>query len=157
MGDNLPTKFDAELRHRFLAYYALTGQLQKSAQECGISPATVRSLQKKDPDFAAAMEEAKEDFKEAIERELIRRAVMGWDEPVYQKGELVGEVRKYDSNLLAMLIKKLDPTYKERHEVSVNVSPGVLAVPAAESKEDWEKRHAVDADFQEVDEEEQDG
>lgn len=140
----LPTKFDAEARQRFLQFYALTGQLQKSAQEVGVAASTVRSLRKKDPDFDAAMTEAQEDFKEAVEREVLRRAVMGWDEPVYQKGELVGEVRKYDSNLLALLIKKLDPSYKEKHQVELNVSPGVLAVPATESADEWEKRNAIE-------------
>jgi hypothetical protein len=38
-----------------------------------------------------------------IEDEMLRRGVEGWDEPVYQKGELVGHVRKYSDQMLAQL------------------------------------------------------
>jgi len=150
MSDNLPTKFDAELRHRFLQVYALTGQIQKSAQTVGISPTTVRNLAKKDTEFADALAEAKADFAEAVEREVVRRAVMGWDEPVYQKGELVGEVRKHSDQLLMMLMKKLDPSYKEGFQVDVNIGGGLLAAPAKETAEEWEKRNSLDADFDEI-------
>lgn len=147
----LPTKFDAELRLRFLQLYSLCGQIQRSAQECGISPTTVRKLAKKDPDFAEAMAEALCDYKEAVERELVRRAVLGYDEPVYQKGEQVGTIRKHSDRLLELLIKKLDPSYKEKAEVDVNVTGGVLAIPATESKDDWAKRNAVEAEYEEED------
>jgi len=156
MVDNLPIKFDADARHRFLQYYALTGQIQKSAREIGISPATVRRVAKQDPAFKEAMEEAKQDFVEAMEREVVRRAVMGVDEPVFQQGEQVGEVRKYSDALLMMLMKKLDPTYKEKHQIDVSLGGGILAVPAQEAEDEWEKRNSIDADYAVVDEEEPD-
>jgi len=158
MSDRLPVKFTADARHRFLMLMRLTGQLQKAAHDVGISPTTVRELVKKDADFAAALAEAKEDFKEAVEREVLRRAVMGWEEPVYQQGLLAGTVRKYDSNLLAMLIKKLDPSYKEKSTVDVNLTGGILAAPVVDTEDDWRKRNAVEAEFEDtVDElEEQD-
>lgn len=150
MSDNLPTKFDADLRQRFLTLYRLTGQLQRAARETGISPTTVRDLKKKDPAFLAAMDEAYEDFKEGLEKELLRRAIMGWEEPVYQQGQLAGTVRKYDARLLELAVKRHIPEYKEKTQVEVTAKPGLLAVPTRESEEDWEKRHAVDADFEEV-------
>ena len=152
MSDNLPTKFDADMRHRFLQYYALTGQLVKSSREIGISPTTVRTLRKNDPAFDEAMQEAADEFRESIEREVLRRAVFGVDEPVFQGGEEVGTKRVYSDALLMMAMKKFDPSYKETHQVDVNVSPGVLAVPMTESEEDWEKRNAVEADYDTIDE-----
>ena len=155
MSDNLPTKFDADLRRRFLELYRLTGQLQKSARECGISPSTVRDHLKNDLAFKDAYDEAYGDFKEAIEREALRRAIMGWEEPVYQQGVLAGTVRKYDSPLLQLILKRHIPEYKEKHQVDVNLNAGVLAVPEKESEDEWERRHAVEAEFEEQDDEQE--
>ena len=147
----LPTKFDADRRLAFLRALSLTGQLNKSATAVGVSPSTVRKLQKADPDFADAYQEALDEYREWVEREVVRRAVEGWDEPVFQKGEQVGEVRKHSDALLMMLMKKLDPAYKEKHQVDVNIGGGILAVPAAESVDEWERRHRVeDAEYEDV-------
>lgn len=152
---NLPIKFTADARARFLDVYRVTGQLQRSAQAAGVAPSTVRQHKKDDPEFLAALEEAYEDFRESLENEAMRRALMGWEEPVYQKGEQVGTIRKYDTRLLELMLKRHIPEYKEKHQVDVNVSPGTLAVPTQDSEEDWEKRHAEDATFEEIREEQE--
>jgi hypothetical protein len=134
--------FDANRRNRFLALYRLTGQLQRSAQEAGISPKTVRQHIREDLDFADAVKESYDDYREALEGEAVRRAIMGWEEPVYQQGILAGTVRKYDSRLLELLLKRHIPEFKEKFEHNVNISPGILAVPEdPESKEVWEKQY----------------
>lgn len=127
---NALVKFDADRKLRFLMLYRLTGQLQRSARECGISPATVREHLQDDLDFRNAVDEAYSDFKELVEAEVMRRAIMGWDEPVYQQGMLAGSVRKYDSRLLELLAKRHIPEYKEKFEISGNVTAGILATPA---------------------------
>lgn len=144
MSDNLPAKFDADMRMRWLAIYRLCGQIQRACHEVGISPSTVRSLLKNDPDFKDAVDEAYGDFKEQLERELLRRAVMGWEEPVFQQGVLAGTIRKYDSRLLELAIKRHLPEYKESFNVDHNVSGGVLVVPQIESKDDWEKQNCIE-------------
>ncbi|MFN8525102.1 MAG: hypothetical protein U0821_18555 [Chloroflexota bacterium] len=54
----------------------------------------------------------------AAESELFRRAVEGWEEPVYQGGELVGHSRRYSDSLLKLLLQSRDPaTYRERLQV----------------------------------------
>lgn len=142
--------FDADRKARFLRNYRLTGQIQRSAQEAGISPSTVRQHIKEKPDFAEAVQEAYSDFKEAIESEIMRRAIMGWEEPVYQQGLLAGSVRKYDSRLLELLAKRHIPEYKEKFEHHHNIAPGILAVGKdPDSKQVWEEEHGV-ADFEEL-------
>lgn len=131
--------FDADRKAWFLRNFKLCGQLQRSAQECGISPTTVRKHIRDDPDFKDAYDEAYGDFKEAIESEIMRRAIMGWEEPVYQQGILAGTVRKYDSRLLELLAKRHIPQYKEKHQVDHNIGGGILAVPIAQTAEEWEK------------------
>jgi len=51
------------------------------------------------------------------ENEADRRAIEGVEEPVYQKGKLVGKVRKFSDALLMFRIKKLNPAYRDRVEL----------------------------------------
>ncbi len=44
---------------------------------------TFRDARASDPDFAAAWDAALEDARAAVEYELHRRAVEGWEEPIY--------------------------------------------------------------------------
>lgn len=139
--------FDPDRKARFLQLMRLTGQLQRSAQEAGIAPSTVRAHLKADPDFKAAHEEAYGDFKEYIESEIQRRAIMGWEEPVFQQGELAGTVRKYDSRLLELLAKRHIPEFKEKYEVNHNVSGGILVTPQQNlPAEEWAKSQEVQPD-----------
>lgn len=137
-------RFDADRKARFLFNLKLTGQLQRSAQEAGISPRTVRQHLKDDPDFKEAYDEAYEDFKEGIETEIMRRAIMGWEEPVYQQGVLAGTVRKYDSRLLELLAKRHIPAYKEKQLPTDGVPIGILVVPESQGADDWEAKHGLD-------------
>lgn len=141
-GTNHPVKFDADRKARFLTIYRLTGQLQRAARETGISPSTVRAHLKEDLDFRAAADEAYGDFRESVEGEVMRRAIMGWDEPVYQQGMLAGSVRKYDSRLLELLVKRHIPEFREKFEIAATITPGTLAVPAQGS---WERYQEVEA------------
>jgi len=134
-GDRLV--FDTERKIHFLRQVAVTGALQKSARKSGVSPSTVKAHLVSDPAFQAAYEEALDDFKEVIEGEVYRRAIVGWEEEIYQQGEFVGTVRKFDQKLLEMLAKKFMPEYREKHEVTHNVAPGVLAVPVRQSESEW--------------------
>lgn len=148
MSENAVVKFDADRKARFLFNLKLTGQLQRSAQEAGISPRTVRQHLKDDPDFKDAYDEAYEDFKEGIETEILRRAIMGWEEPVYQQGILAGMVRKYDSRLLELLAKRHIPAYKEKNAPTDGMPVGILVVPEQAKAVDWEKRHSLDPDME---------
>jgi hypothetical protein len=124
--------------------YRLTGQIQRASHESGVSPATVKEHLKSDIDFRNAADEAYGDFKESVESEIMRRAIMGWDEPVYQQGVLAGSIRKYDSRLLELLAKRHIPEYKEKFEVSGSITAGILAVPAQKAWADFVEAEVVD-------------
>lgn len=54
-----------------------------------------------------------------LEREAWRRAVEGWEEPVYPKGQLVGTVRLYSDTLLALLLRAARPKrYREQVDLA---------------------------------------
>ena len=65
------------------------GTLAPAARAVGLPPSAVYSRKNSDADFAAAIEEAQEEIYDETERELMRRAVDGIEEPVIHKGQLM--------------------------------------------------------------------
>lgn len=92
----------------------------------GVSYGSFNNERKKDPEFAAAIMEAKRLYTELIEGTIHCRAIDGWKEPVFGKidkvykdedGNLVkesttgvvGHVTKYDNKLLLAMAKRFMP------------------------------------------------
>jgi hypothetical protein len=99
---------------RFLEEFARYGYLLAGARAAGVSRDSVYKWRKRYPTFNALMEEAEQDATDAIRIEVHRRAVVGWDEPVYQGGKKVGVIHKYSDRMLELLVKSKDPSFKER-------------------------------------------
>lgn len=89
---------------------------------------TFKDMRKDDPEFAMAVEESMEEARGRLEAELYRRGVEGWDDPVFQRGEQVGTIRKYSDRLLEIQAKaKLGPEYREQARVE-HAHAGVFAI-----------------------------
>lgn len=109
----------AEKKRAFLAAYAQCGNVSHAARLAGISRETHYEWLTKDSNYAAAFQQADAQAADALELEARRRALEGWEEPVYQKAQLVGTVRRYSDTLLIFLLKGARPEkYRERHEIS---------------------------------------
>lgn len=96
----------------FLASYRITGKVQRSAALAGVSCRAIQKWRQEFPEFEEEFRESHIAWVEHLKTEIYRRAVEGWDEPVYQKGELVGTVRKFDSKLLMYLTSQADPSFR---------------------------------------------
>lgn len=108
-----------ETRQKFLAAYALTGNLSEGARVAGISRNTVYDLARADRSFRKQMRDARAAAADALEAEARRRAVDGWDDPVFFMGNEVGSVRKYSDTLLVLLLKAAKRNkFRDRTEVS---------------------------------------
>ena len=98
-----------------LAALAETGNVTEATTIARINRDTHYDWLKTDPDYAKAAESAMESAADRLEREALRRAVEGVEEPVYQGGKKVGVVQKYSDTLLIFLLKGARPhKYKER-------------------------------------------
>jgi hypothetical protein len=98
----------------FLAAFAETGVVYKAAEAAGLSRAS-HSNWMKESSYAAEFEQLHEEVCEKLEAEAMRRAVDGYQEPVYQGGVLVGHKMKYSDNLLIFMLKAMRPEkYRER-------------------------------------------
>jgi hypothetical protein len=103
----------------FLEALALCGHVGHAAKAIGFSTFILYLHRRSDPAFAQAWEQAIEIAMDTVlEPEAIRRAVEGFDKPVYHRGEQIGVERLYSDTLLIFLLKgwKSD-RYKERSEI----------------------------------------
>jgi hypothetical protein len=54
---------------------------------------------------------------ELLETEMRRRAPVGWDEPVFHAGKVVGHIRKFSDTLLIFALKAERPEkYRDHYE-----------------------------------------
>lgn len=84
-----PTKFTEERQVAYLQELARTGLKQRSAAAAGVSYRNVVTYRKIDKEFRRQCEMAEAIFAERLAAEATRRGCEGWEEPVYQKGEIV--------------------------------------------------------------------
>ncbi|HHN74656.1 MAG TPA: hypothetical protein ENK10_05440 [Acidobacteria bacterium] len=130
-----------------------------AARAAGIAPSTVYAWRRTDEAFAAALEGAEALRADLIEGEAIRRAVHGWDEPVYHRGELVGYVRRYSDSLLDRLLRGYLPErYRDRASVEQHVTgdlPPTIVLPAEMSVDEWRARY-VEGECERIDDDDAD-
>jgi hypothetical protein len=117
----------------------------------GVSPTQWKRLRKDFPVLEELAGMAKEFYRQSIRRTIHNRAVEGWDEPVFFKGEEVGCIRRFSDRLLEMHAKRHCPEYRDRGQLDVNVSGGVLVVhetgmTAEEFKAQRRKQQAIDGE-----------
>lgn len=116
------------LKKQFLDAFAQHGNVSAAARAAGVGRSTVYQWQEHDEDFAAAFREAEILARDAVDEEIHRRGVLGWDDPVYQGGARVGTIRKFSDTLLIFLAKGLMPEkYKDRVEHSGQIAAPVKA------------------------------
>jgi hypothetical protein len=104
----------------FLAALRRNGVITTACEAAGVGRTTVYDKRNADPVFAAAWDEALIEAADRIEAEVIRRAVDGYDAPVWYKGELVGVNREFSDQLAQFVLKGHKPEkYKERIQIDI--------------------------------------
>ena len=114
----------------FLAALAESGNVRLACDAVRIERSTAYRLRDSDVVFAQAWSNAHSQAADVLEEEARRRAIEGWDEPVFGSlgyrlgsGE-IGTVRKYSDTLLIFLMKGANPErYRERQSVELS-GPG---------------------------------
>ena len=110
--------FIVELRKHGIATAAARAASPHASPKYGCL-ASFKEARRRDPQFCTQWDEAVEEAAARIEGELHRRAVEGWDEPVFQKGEMVGTIKRYSDRLLEILAKGVRPDKYGRTDVHV--------------------------------------
>lgn len=100
------------------------GNVSKACAAADISRTAAYAWKDEDAEFSEAWDDVVESTTEQLEGEAYRRAYEGWEEPVYQKGEQVGTVRRFDSTLAMFILKGRKPeTYRDNAKIELG-GPG---------------------------------
>ena len=119
---------DSPWRPIYLEVLAATGVLIAAADAIGISRQAALQARAADPALEEAVQSALDQYRRVLHDEAHRRAVLGWDEPVFGgqfKDMVVGYVRKYDPRLLELMLKRHDPEFRVDKDRSVTVTGAV--------------------------------
>jgi len=153
-GNRKPgTKVTEKVREDFLTYLAATGMHAHAAVYAGVVPKTIIEHRHADPEFDDRVLAAESWYRETIQSEVRRRAT-GYKKPLSYQGKLTGDtVEEYDSKMLELEARRVEPGYRDKAAVDVNVAPGgVVAVgQQAQSTEEFLERYrevAEDAEFE---------
>lgn len=121
----------------FLAAYARCGNITAAAKaaKCHRNSHYMWMEEKEDENegehYPTLFEEASDTAVERMEAEADRRALEGYDEPVFYEGEQCGTKRRYSDVLLIFRLKALRPEkYRDRSEVRTD---GTMTLRIAET------------------------
>lgn len=124
----------------------IAGNVTEAAKAAGVDRRTINRWRQDDPAFAAAWESASEEAWDRLEREALRRAVDGWDDPVFYEGVQVGSRKVYSDRLAELVIKaKRAKEYREKPTLDVNLSGNVTVAIDLSSVLGNEERKVEDA------------
>lgn len=93
----------------FLAALSSSANVSLSCQTAGVSRASVYAAKQSDPDFAQAWALAMQTALDALEAELISRAIEGTQNTQYYHGKPIGTVTSYSDTLAMFLLKAHRP------------------------------------------------
>lgn len=94
---------------KWLRTFELTGSPSAASAACNIDRTTPFRAAETDKVFRVAWQERKYAGVDVLEQSARLRAIIGWDEPVFHEGEVVGYKRKFSDRLLAELLRARNP------------------------------------------------
>lgn len=117
------TAFTHERKNRYLAVLQETGERSLARADVGIGKTTVYEHRSSDKLFRDAEDEALRQHAAVYSTEMKRRAVQGYQEPVYgSQGPgagigIVGHLTRYSDRLLLELARRYEPEYTPRTKI----------------------------------------
>ncbi len=112
---------------RFFAVLAQTHNVSQACAAIGVSRTWMYKLKESDDYIATLWEEALGIFNDGLLAEALDRALHGWDEPVFYKGEQIGWRRRFSDRLMELALRGAFPEkYKDRAEVQQHHSGGAI-------------------------------
>lgn len=140
-------RFDRDQRDVFLQAFALSGLIFKACRAAGIVQETYRRWQRDNIEgFADEAEEAKAVYRESLEAEIHRRAVDGVPVPLLggkDRDKIIVTVQEYSDRLLEFHAKRHIPEYREKQQIDLNMTGGVIAIPVPiKNDKAWETEYS---------------
>lgn len=148
-------KLDDRAKGVFLAEYGEHGRIGHAAAAAGVTAQTVRRHMEHDPEFAEACVAAEHSYRDRLLEHHQNLVFEGTTKVTYDRqGNVVSEEKIYPIRLIELELKAHDERYREKRDIDVKVSGGVLIAPAeVASIDDWESRFSgttIEGEAQEV-------
>ena len=102
-----------DIRKKFIDAIREHRSITKACEAVGKGRTTVYRWRKDNQEFQEEWDEAVETNVDDLEAGAMRRAIEGWLEPVYYKGEPKGVIRKFSNALTIFMLKKQRPKIYE--------------------------------------------
>ncbi len=131
----------ASWHDKFLAELRVRGIVKDAARAAHINLSTAYAARRKalsveatrrvasTANFASRWDEAVEEAVERMDEEAWRRGYDGYNDPVYYRGRLVGDIKRYSDKLLILLLKAHRPEkYRDNPPKTVQLAPETRAV-----------------------------
>jgi hypothetical protein len=120
-------RIDSAVRFEFLGLLAKGWSATRAARATGFSRQRFYELRARDDAFRDDWAAAVDQGTDRLEDEAYRRAVEGVREPIFSRGEVVGERRMYSDRLIEFLLKARRPAvYREQSLVELRKDPNEL-------------------------------
>lgn len=104
------------------AFLTKYGTITKSATDAGVTEQMVIERAKEEPTFAWRLEYCREQLRDSIRHEVIRRALEPVEKPIYNRGKLIAVEYVWDNRHLQWVAERMLP--KEFHLPSLIESGG---------------------------------
>lgn len=114
---------------RFIEAVRTGSEFPEAAEYAGADVTKFRALRRENAEFAKLVTEAEEQSVALLITEARRRAVEGWEEPIFHRGAQVGARRLYSDRMLELLLKARAPEFADKRELTVT---GNVVLTAAE-------------------------
>ena len=145
-------KFDDAAKSMSLEMFSKTGRMSDAAMIAGVSSSTIRDHLSRDQEFSAAWEIAREQYCDHVTALVEKRGFEGIEEPILggkYKDEVVAHKRVFSDSLAMMHAKRYVPEYREKQQLDMTVTGGVLAVASSFNNtdrglKDWKREYGGD-------------
>jgi len=113
-------------QRRFLAAFCVTGRVGEAATAADCSRKSHYHWVATSEEYRKAYESCRQTICVAIEDSHVEKLIHGWDEPVYQGGDLVGHKRKFDLAAQMRYLERAKPeVFGAKIEVETNAPEGI--------------------------------
>jgi hypothetical protein len=113
------------------------GDLVRACRSLGVNPYDLYQWKLADPEVASTIKAAQLVGYASLESEAYRRAVLGVEEDIYFKGEVVGSRVVYSDGLLQTMLKARVPGYQSDESGPRGLTVNVAIMPRAANYEEW--------------------
>jgi len=142
-------KFGIEEKQIVIRQLADHGRIGAAARAAGVTIKTVKRHVKDDSNFAECVTEALEVYKDRLLAHHQKLVFEGEEKRSYDReGNLISIETRYPVRLIELELKKHDPGYRDKQEISHEHRGGVMVVPdGVKDADDWEKRFGKKSDI----------